>query len=198
MVTSSLDLSALAKVSDGYSQGSLAQAVKLVLTERRRLQLPKKPLWAGELLHMLARADPVYPEEQELLQVSPLPSPPGLPCEEPPVAGARHCRPTLPSSTAGSSILTGSGSALPSTVPPWSPKQGPGLFVWGASNADSAPRVGAVKALRGGIRAVLDLRPQFNLPWLSETFVNVFCTTFLSTVAKGIPAVDKRVHPAAK
>ncbi|XP_015684883.1 IQ and AAA domain-containing protein 1-like, partial [Protobothrops mucrosquamatus] len=68
VVTSSLDLSALAKVSDGYSQGSLAQAVKLVLTERRRLQLPKKPLWAGELLHMLARADPVYPEEQELLQ----------------------------------------------------------------------------------------------------------------------------------
>ncbi|KAK9395859.1 IQ and AAA domain-containing protein 1-like [Crotalus adamanteus] len=68
VVTSSLDLSALAKVSDGYSQGSLAQAVKLVLTERRRLQLPKKPLCAGELLHMLARADPVYPEEQEMLQ----------------------------------------------------------------------------------------------------------------------------------
>ncbi|XP_039221667.1 IQ and AAA domain-containing protein 1-like [Crotalus tigris] len=68
VVTSSLDLSALAKVSDGYSQGSLAQAVKLVLTERRRLQLPKKPLCAVELLHMLARADPVYPEEQEMLQ----------------------------------------------------------------------------------------------------------------------------------
>lgn len=84
MVTSSLDLSALAKVSDGYSQGSLAQAVKLVLSERRRLQLPKKPLLAGELLHMLARADPVYPEEQELLQVSPLPSPARL---SPPGAG---------------------------------------------------------------------------------------------------------------
>ncbi|KAM3820738.1 LOW QUALITY PROTEIN: IQ and AAA domain-containing protein 1-like [Vipera latastei] len=68
VLTSNLDLSALAKVSDGYTQGSLAQAVKLVLSERRRLQLPKKPLRAGELLHMLARADPVYPEELELLQ----------------------------------------------------------------------------------------------------------------------------------
>ncbi|XP_063159224.1 IQ and AAA domain-containing protein 1-like isoform X2 [Candoia aspera] len=68
MVTSSLDLSALAKVSDGYSQGSMAQAVKLVLSERRLLQLPKKPLCAGELLQMLARADPVYPEEQDLLK----------------------------------------------------------------------------------------------------------------------------------
>ncbi|XP_025032974.1 IQ and AAA domain-containing protein 1-like isoform X4 [Python bivittatus] len=68
VVTSSLDLSALAKVSDGYSQGSMAQAVKLVLSERRLLQLPKKPLCAGELLQTLARADPVYPEEQELLK----------------------------------------------------------------------------------------------------------------------------------
>ncbi|XP_025032972.1 IQ and AAA domain-containing protein 1-like isoform X2 [Python bivittatus] len=70
VVTSSLDLSALAKVSDGYSQGSMAQAVKLVLSERRLLQLPKKPLCAGELLQTLARADPVYPEEQELLKFS--------------------------------------------------------------------------------------------------------------------------------
>ncbi|KAM6452646.1 IQ and AAA domain-containing protein 1-like isoform 2-T2 [Liasis olivaceus] len=70
VVTGSLDLSALAKVSDGYSQGSMAQAVKLVLSERRLLQLPKKPLCAGELLQTLARADPVYPEEQELLKFS--------------------------------------------------------------------------------------------------------------------------------
>uniref|UniRef100_A0A8C6XNB4 IQ motif containing with AAA domain 1 like n=1 Tax=Naja naja TaxID=35670 RepID=A0A8C6XNB4_NAJNA len=70
-ISSSLDLSALAKVSDGYSQGSLAQAVKLVLTERRVLQLPKKALSAVELLQMLARAEPIYPEELELLQVPP-------------------------------------------------------------------------------------------------------------------------------
>nr|XP_020655908.1 IQ and AAA domain-containing protein 1-like [Pogona vitticeps] len=68
VVTSSLDLSALAKVSDGYSQGSLARAVQAVLTERRLLQLPKRPLNAGELLQMLARTDPIYPEEEEMIQ----------------------------------------------------------------------------------------------------------------------------------
>ncbi|XP_058038772.1 IQ and AAA domain-containing protein 1-like [Ahaetulla prasina] len=67
-VSSSLDLSALAKVSDGYSQASLEQAVKLVLTERRLMQLPKKPLLAAELLQMLGRTDPIYPEELGLLQ----------------------------------------------------------------------------------------------------------------------------------
>ncbi|KAJ7322745.1 hypothetical protein JRQ81_019032 [Phrynocephalus forsythii] len=68
VVTSSLDLSALTKVSDGYSQGSLAQAVQAVLSERRLLQLPKRPLSAGEFLQMLARTDPIYPEEEELFQ----------------------------------------------------------------------------------------------------------------------------------
>uniref|UniRef100_A0A8D2IYU3 IQ motif containing with AAA domain 1 like n=1 Tax=Varanus komodoensis TaxID=61221 RepID=A0A8D2IYU3_VARKO len=69
VVTGSLDLSALAKVSDGYSQGSMAQAVKAVLSERRLLQLPKRPLNANELLQMLAREDPIYPEEEEMLKV---------------------------------------------------------------------------------------------------------------------------------
>uniref|UniRef100_A0A8D2KTB9 IQ motif containing with AAA domain 1 like n=1 Tax=Varanus komodoensis TaxID=61221 RepID=A0A8D2KTB9_VARKO len=70
VVTGSLDLSALAKVSDGYSQGSMAQAVKAVLSERRLLQLPKRPLNANELLQMLAREDPIYPEEEEMLKRS--------------------------------------------------------------------------------------------------------------------------------
>ncbi|XP_028606167.2 IQ and AAA domain-containing protein 1-like [Podarcis muralis] len=68
VVTSTLDLSALAKVSDGYSQGSMAEAVKSVLSERRLLQLPKRPLNAGELLQMLARADPIYPAEEAMLR----------------------------------------------------------------------------------------------------------------------------------
>uniref|UniRef100_A0A8D2KTV3 IQ motif containing with AAA domain 1 like n=1 Tax=Varanus komodoensis TaxID=61221 RepID=A0A8D2KTV3_VARKO len=87
VVTGSLDLSALAKVSDGYSQGSMAQAVKAVLSERRLLQLPKRPLNANELLQMLAREDPIYPEEEEMLKVGrmlphepPPPPYPALPC----------------------------------------------------------------------------------------------------------------------
>uniref|UniRef100_A0A670J961 IQ motif containing with AAA domain 1 like n=1 Tax=Podarcis muralis TaxID=64176 RepID=A0A670J961_PODMU len=78
VVTSTLDLSALAKVSDGYSQGSMAEAVKSVLSERRLLQLPKRPLNAGELLQMLARADPIYPAEEAMLRVKTrLPTPEG-------------------------------------------------------------------------------------------------------------------------
>ncbi|KAJ6666670.1 hypothetical protein lerEdw1_020394 [Lerista edwardsae] len=68
VVTSSLDVSALAKVSEGYSQGNMAHAVQAVLTERRLLQLPKKPLVANELLQMLARSDPIYPEEEMMLK----------------------------------------------------------------------------------------------------------------------------------
>ncbi|XP_053115050.1 IQ and AAA domain-containing protein 1-like isoform X3 [Hemicordylus capensis] len=68
VVTSSLNLSGLAKVSDGYSQGSMAQAVQTVLSERRLLQLPKRPLTASEFLQMLARADPIYAEEEEMLK----------------------------------------------------------------------------------------------------------------------------------
>nr|XP_056713173.1 IQ and AAA domain-containing protein 1-like [Euleptes europaea] len=68
VLTDSLDLSALAKVSDGYSQGRLARAVQAVLSERRLLQLPKRPLVASEFLQMLARAEPIYPEEEAMLQ----------------------------------------------------------------------------------------------------------------------------------
>uniref|UniRef100_A0A8C3HDN7 IQ motif containing with AAA domain 1 like n=1 Tax=Chrysemys picta bellii TaxID=8478 RepID=A0A8C3HDN7_CHRPI len=68
-ITTALDVSALAKLSDGYSQGHMARAVRMALTERRLLQMPKKPLRAGEFLQLLAKADPVYSEEEKTLQV---------------------------------------------------------------------------------------------------------------------------------
>uniref|UniRef100_A0A674JSA1 IQ motif containing with AAA domain 1 like n=1 Tax=Terrapene triunguis TaxID=2587831 RepID=A0A674JSA1_9SAUR len=67
-ITTALDVSALAKLSDGYSQGHLARAVQMALTERRLLQMPKKPLRAGEFLRLLAKADPIYSEEEKTLQ----------------------------------------------------------------------------------------------------------------------------------
>ncbi|XP_067391780.1 IQ and AAA domain-containing protein 1-like isoform X3 [Emydura macquarii macquarii] len=67
-ITGTLNVSALAKVSDGYSQGHLARAVQMVLTERRILQLPKKPLGASEFLQLLAKDDPIYSEEEKTLQ----------------------------------------------------------------------------------------------------------------------------------
>uniref|UniRef100_A0A8C5KFY0 IQ motif containing with AAA domain 1 like n=1 Tax=Jaculus jaculus TaxID=51337 RepID=A0A8C5KFY0_JACJA len=66
--TQTLDISALAKVSDGYTSGSILQAIQSVLTERRLLQLAKKPLVAAEFLGHLAKLEPVYREEEESLK----------------------------------------------------------------------------------------------------------------------------------
>ncbi|XP_053218774.1 dynein regulatory complex protein 11 [Podarcis raffonei] len=60
-----LNISCLAQVSDGYTQGHIVKAVQSVLTERRLMQLNKKPLTAAEFLVCLARQDPVYKEEEE-------------------------------------------------------------------------------------------------------------------------------------
>lgn len=68
-LTQSLDVSALARVSDGYTPGHILQVIQSVLTERRILQLSKKPLVASEFVSHLARLDPVYREEEESLKV---------------------------------------------------------------------------------------------------------------------------------
>uniref|UniRef100_A0A8C0I0B8 IQ motif containing with AAA domain 1 like n=1 Tax=Balaenoptera musculus TaxID=9771 RepID=A0A8C0I0B8_BALMU len=67
-VTQSLDVSALAKVSDSYTPGRTRQAIQAVLTERRLLQLSKRPPVASEFLGHLAKLDPVYREEEESLK----------------------------------------------------------------------------------------------------------------------------------
>ncbi|XP_044287753.1 dynein regulatory complex protein 11 [Varanus komodoensis] len=64
-----LNISCLAQVSDGYTQGHISYAVQTVLTERRLMQLSKKPLTAVEFLTCLARQDPVYKEEEETFKV---------------------------------------------------------------------------------------------------------------------------------
>ncbi|XP_037691727.1 IQ and AAA domain-containing protein 1-like [Choloepus didactylus] len=67
-VTKSLDISALAKVSDGYTPGHILQATQSVLTEQRLLQLSRRPLVASEFLGHLAKLEPVYKEEEESLK----------------------------------------------------------------------------------------------------------------------------------
>ncbi|XP_014321857.1 IQ and AAA domain-containing protein 1-like [Myotis lucifugus] len=64
-----LDISALARVSDGYTPGHILQAIRLVLTERRLLQLSRRPLMASEFLAHLAKLEPVYREEEASLKV---------------------------------------------------------------------------------------------------------------------------------
>uniref|UniRef100_A0A0E9P940 AAA ATPase AAA+ lid domain-containing protein n=1 Tax=Anguilla anguilla TaxID=7936 RepID=A0A0E9P940_ANGAN len=58
--TNMLDLSSLAKISDGYTQGHMVQVVQSVLTDRRIQQLSKRPLMASEFVKPLAKTDPVF------------------------------------------------------------------------------------------------------------------------------------------
>ncbi|CAB1324598.1 unnamed protein product [Coregonus sp. 'balchen'] len=67
-VTAALDLSSLAKISDGYTQGHMVQVVCSILTERRVQQLAKRPLSAAEFVAPLAKIDPVFQDEEEALK----------------------------------------------------------------------------------------------------------------------------------
>lgn len=69
-VTAALDLSSLAKISDGYTQGHMVQVVRSILTERRVQQLAKRPLSAAEFVAPLAKIDPVFQDEEEALKVN--------------------------------------------------------------------------------------------------------------------------------
>ncbi|KAG5833540.1 hypothetical protein ANANG_G00276980 [Anguilla anguilla] len=60
-----LDLSSLAKVTDGYTQGRILRAVQAVLTQRRLDLQTQRPLRALEFIPPLARQDPVYKDEEE-------------------------------------------------------------------------------------------------------------------------------------
>ncbi|NXW61536.1 DRC11 protein, partial [Eurystomus gularis] len=64
-ISNSVNISCLAKVSDGYTQGHIIQAVQAVLSELRLLQMTRKPLRTEEFLTSLATQDPVYQEEEE-------------------------------------------------------------------------------------------------------------------------------------
>ncbi|NXJ03474.1 DRC11 protein, partial [Odontophorus gujanensis] len=64
-ITKLLSISCLAKLSDGFTQGSIVLAVQAVLSELRLLQMARKPLCTAEFLTPLASQDPVYSEEEE-------------------------------------------------------------------------------------------------------------------------------------
>ncbi|NXR05056.1 DRC11 protein, partial [Sagittarius serpentarius] len=64
-ITNLLNISCLAKVSDGFTQGRIVRAVQAVLSELRLLQMTRKPLRTAEFMTSLARQDPVYKEEEE-------------------------------------------------------------------------------------------------------------------------------------
>ncbi|XP_059197421.1 dynein regulatory complex protein 11 [Centropristis striata] len=67
-VTRALDLSSLAKISDGYTPGHMVQVIQSVVTKRRILQQANRPLTAAEFVAPLAKIDPVFQEEEEALK----------------------------------------------------------------------------------------------------------------------------------
>ena len=69
-MTKALDLSSLAKISDGYTPGHMVRVVQSVVTKRRVLQQAKRPLTALEFVPPLAKMDPVFQEEEEALKVN--------------------------------------------------------------------------------------------------------------------------------
>lgn len=68
--TAALDLSSLAKISDGYTPGHIVQVIQSVLTKHRVFQQATRPLTAAEFIAPLAQIDPVFQEEEEALKVT--------------------------------------------------------------------------------------------------------------------------------
>ncbi|KAG5214508.1 hypothetical protein JEQ12_000084 [Ovis aries] len=65
VITDTLSVSCLAKITDGFTQGHIVQVVKEVLTERRLRQQSHKPLTALEFVASLTSMNPVYQEEED-------------------------------------------------------------------------------------------------------------------------------------
>ncbi|XP_040608986.1 dynein regulatory complex protein 11 [Mesocricetus auratus] len=65
VLTNSLNISCLSKVTDGFTQGQIVKVVKEVLTDRRVRQQSHKPLTAVEFITMMTTMNPVYKEEEE-------------------------------------------------------------------------------------------------------------------------------------
>uniref|UniRef100_A0A2K6U4P0 IQ motif containing with AAA domain 1 n=1 Tax=Saimiri boliviensis boliviensis TaxID=39432 RepID=A0A2K6U4P0_SAIBB len=65
VVTGALNVSCLAKVTDGFTQGHIVQAVKGVLTDQRIRRQTYKPLTAVEFIMAITSMNPVYKEEEE-------------------------------------------------------------------------------------------------------------------------------------
>ncbi|KAM7011970.1 LOW QUALITY PROTEIN: dynein regulatory complex protein 11 [Tautogolabrus adspersus] len=68
VITKALDLSSLAKISDGYTPGHMIKVIQSVVTKRRILQQANRPLTAAEFVAPLAKIDPVFQEEEEALK----------------------------------------------------------------------------------------------------------------------------------
>ncbi|KAF7991336.1 hypothetical protein HCN44_002898 [Aphidius gifuensis] len=64
-ISRQFDTSAMTKICDGYTVGTVIDAINEVMTTKRMVQLRVQPLTHAELVNALAARDPVYREEEE-------------------------------------------------------------------------------------------------------------------------------------
>ncbi|XP_065571637.1 IQ and AAA domain-containing protein 1-like isoform X3 [Artemia franciscana] len=55
-----VDITALARITDGYSSGSIVRCISQTLSERRLSKLPYQPIKAAEFIPELSKLEPVY------------------------------------------------------------------------------------------------------------------------------------------
>ena len=69
VITSSLDVTSLAKLSDSYAPGHIHDTIVETLTERRLAKMGKHPLQASDFIPGLAHHNAIYKEEEDAFKV---------------------------------------------------------------------------------------------------------------------------------
>jgi len=69
VITSALDLTSLAKLSDSYAPGHIHDTIVETLTERRLAKMSKHPLQATDFIPGLAHRNAIYKEEEDAYKV---------------------------------------------------------------------------------------------------------------------------------
>lgn len=70
IITPSLDITSLAKLSDSYASGHIHNTIVETLTERRLAKMSKNPLQASDFITGLTHHNSVHVEEEDALKVS--------------------------------------------------------------------------------------------------------------------------------
>ncbi|XP_003798312.3 IQ and AAA domain-containing protein 1 [Otolemur garnettii] len=68
ILSNTLNISCLAKITDGFTQRHIVEVVKEVLTDRRVRQQAQRPLTAAEFTLVITGINPVFREEEETLK----------------------------------------------------------------------------------------------------------------------------------
>lgn len=69
IITPSLDLTSLAKLSDAYAPGHIHDTIVETLTERRLAKMAKHPLQATDFIPGLSQRNAIYKEEESAFKV---------------------------------------------------------------------------------------------------------------------------------